>query len=412
MPRAFEPMRVAEARYCRFSESRTAFNAVSRDMGENWQVRFGRRRQRLVAEGKAAPKMPFDDPSDGLFHYAYSEAFDRVNVLTASWGSGKSNRNALLWEPTPTLPEELLARRVGDSVRLRREVERVARHCGAVGVGVAPLSPRWVYADVQRNHCSPDAPVRQPIRFTDDPRPSETDEALWLPKSMGQVIVMTVPMDRDMILTAPSLLSEAATSLGYSDAARAAVSVAEFIRSLGYQAIPSLNGTALSIPLAVEAGLGQVGRNGLLITPERGACVRLCKVFTDMPLHHNSPVDYGIVDFCRVCGACAEHCPSQAITHGEPTIDGHNECNYAGIEKWHVNAKRCLRYWVSSGTSCSACIAHCPFTYGTRWFGGLPQWALAYLPGVAKHAWFAGTLARLTRRTSARRRASSSEYLS
>jgi len=34
----------------------------------------------------------------------------------------------------------------------------------------------------------------------------------------------------------------------------------------------------------VDAGLGELGRNGLLVTPEFGSRVRLCKVFTELPL--------------------------------------------------------------------------------------------------------------------------------
>jgi len=62
-----------------------------------------------------------------------------------------------------------------------------------------------------------------------------------------------------------------------------ATSLAEFIRLLGHDAIPAGNDMALSIPLAVDAGLGELGRNGLLITKEFGPRLRLCKVFTNLP---------------------------------------------------------------------------------------------------------------------------------
>ena len=61
------------------------------------------------------------------------------------------------------------------------------------------------------------------------------------------------------------------------------------------------NDTALSIPLAIDAGLGELGRNGLLITPEYGACVRLCKVFTDLPLEADRPVEFGLAEICQRC---------------------------------------------------------------------------------------------------------------
>ncbi len=350
----------------RFSESNTAFNALSRDLGEDWQARFRRRRLSLVTEGKGGPKGGDLPPEEALFHYAYGEGFERMNILTAAWGSGKSNRGALRWASGEHLPEEVLAARCDDPALLTPHVKAVAAHCGAGLTGITLLEPRWVYADVQRNHCAPEAPERTPIRFTDEKEPWEDEEALHLPRSMRYVVVFAVPMDRRMISTAPSLLAEAATSLGYSHAAAVALSVATYVRSLGYQAIPSLNGTALNIPLAISAGLGEGGRNGLLITREYGACVRLSKVITDMPLIPDAPVDLGIHTHCEACDLCARLCPAQAIAHGAPTREGNNECNRHGVEKWHIDAKKCLRYWVASGTSCNVCIARCPFTQGTH----------------------------------------------
>jgi len=391
--------------YPRFSESNTAFNALSRDLGVNWQELFYEARTSLVAMGKASQQEPLDQPDDALFHFAFSEGFDRINVLTANWGSGKSNQGALRWGPPLDFPEAMLARRSTDPVRLTREVKRVARLTGAALIGVTELDPCFVYSDVQRNHCSSETPIRKPIHIIEAEYPEETDEALILPKSLRYVIVMALPMDREMISTAPSLLSEAATSLGYSHAAAVTLSVAAYIHALGYQAIPSLNGTALNIPLAVQAGLGEIGRNGLLITKEYGACVRLCKVFTDMPLLLDGPADLGIHAYCEVCGECTNSCPVGAISKGTPSIEGNNECNRKGVVKWPVDCKKCLRYWIASGTSCSTCIASCPFTMGNKWWGGLPQWLIRHT------SCFNRALVWLDHRFAARKRRTSSGFL-
>ena len=73
-------------------------------------------------------------------------------------------------------------------------------------------------------------------------------------------------MDKDLIDTAPSALSGSATGLGYSNDLSTILSLSQYIINLGYKAVPSQNDTALSIPLAIEAGLGEYARNGLLIT--------------------------------------------------------------------------------------------------------------------------------------------------
>jgi len=232
---------------------------------------------------------------------------------------------------------------------------------------VAELDMRWVYAGVQCNQGGPDSTVR-PIESND---PEGIDEARALPASMKYVIVVAVPMNLQMISTAPSLLATAATSLGYSRAAFCVLSLAAYVRAIGYQAIPSVNDTALTIPMAVEAGLGELGRNGLLITGEYGPCVRLAKVFTDMPLIVDHPVDFGIQTYCNTCLECARHCAAGAISDGEPSFTGHNECNNDGVLKWYVNAPKCLSYWMASGTDCGACITSCPFSWGKKSRPGL-----------------------------------------
>ena len=52
--------------------------------------------------------------------------------------------------------------------------------------------------------------------------------------------------------------------------------MAQFLHHLGYKAIPCGNDTAVSIPYAIQAGSGELGRNGLLIIPEYGPHVRVC----------------------------------------------------------------------------------------------------------------------------------------
>jgi len=376
----FQPLTVDETRYSRFSESNTAFNALSRDRGSGWQAPFARRQRDIAIASKTSPKEAIAEREDALVQYALIAAMDCINVMTAEWGSGKSNRRGLSWEPADDWFAQEGVERPADAARLTRAVRFLASDCGAVSTGVAPFDPRWIYSETQRNHCRPGEPETQPILIDADGAPYEDDMGLHMPSTLRNVIVCAVPMHAEMISTAPSLYAEAATSQGYSLAARVCLSVAQFCRSLGYQGIASLNGTALSIPIAVQAGLGEVGRNGMLITPEYGPRVRLCKVYTDMPLEQGAPRDLGIQAYCEVCGACARACPSHAIPSGAPTWEGANECNHAGVLKWHVNAKQCLRYWVAAGSSCSTCIAVCPFSEGKRWFGGLPQRVIARSP--------------------------------
>jgi reductive dehalogenase len=197
--------------------------------------------------------------------------------------------------------------------------------------------------------------------FCDARQPAEADEAYLIPRSMDRVIVMAVSMDLTLTREAPGAGGWTSAELGYSAMGCMAISLSEYIRALGYQAIPCMNDTALSIPLAVAAGLGQLGRSGMLISPEYGSCLRLCKVITDMPLDTDHPIDFGVTEFCDQCLACAKACPAHAISSGGRTSEGRCAGNNPGVEKWYVDVYECLRFWQANGAPCASCIAACPF---------------------------------------------------
>jgi epoxyqueuosine reductase len=75
---------------------------------------------------------------------------------------------------------------------------------------------------------------------------------------------------------------------------------------------------------AEAAGLGWVGRNGLLITPTFGSWVLLATLITDVELAPDQPHP----ERCGDCRACLPACPTQALLG-----DG------------QVDARRCLSTW-------------------------------------------------------------------
>ena len=62
--------------------------------------------------------------------------------------------------------------------------------------------------------------------------------------------------------------------------------------------------------LAQEAGLGYIGRHGLLVHPKYGARVRYCSILTDLEFVSDERVERD----CGPCGKCIAACPAQAIT--------------------------------------------------------------------------------------------------
>ncbi len=236
-------------------------------------------------------------------------------------------------------PEETTAR-----------IKQAARMFGAGSVGICQLDQRWIYSD----------------HFN---RKEGDSQPLDIPGSYKYAVIMTIPMDYDLGKTFPAALSGAATGLGYGVGLLAANTMAQFITNLGYNAIASLNDTALSIPMAIEAGLGEYGRHGLLITPDFGPNIRLAKVFTDLPLVPDQPIEFGVKKFCQICNRCAKQCPVRAIPDGEPQDAPPNISSLSGIRKWTVNAEKCFKFWVGMNTDCAICIRVCPYNkdYSKWW---------------------------------------------
>jgi reductive dehalogenase len=271
-------------------------------------------------------------------------------------------------------------------------VKAAARLYGAGLVGIAPMNEGYVnlqvpprdprqklhgkeqaqkepqQKDQQHKDSEPQKP-EQPIDivFEDVDVPAVTDTKHVIPKKMKWVVAIAIPMDLDLLSRTPTSLGDAAAALGYSHSAFVVSSLAEFIRGLGYQAIPCVNDTAQSIPFAVDAGIGELSRLNKLVTPEYGPAVRLCKVFTDMPMACDKPIDFGLVQFCRKCKKCAEACPSRALSfEDEPSFTTKGPWNNPGHKAWFEDSYKCYEYWQKVNTGCGICLTSCPYTKGSQ----------------------------------------------
>jgi reductive dehalogenase len=225
-----------------------------------------------------------------------------------------------------------------DKVSITKEIKNISKIFGATKVGISKVNPLWIYSyDLDGNKIN----ISSDCNFS---------------------IVIAIKMNPYLIKESPNFIACAETGLVYSKIAFCVSCVAEFIRYLGYKAIPMGNDTALSIPLAIDAGLGELGRNGLLITKKYGPCVRICKVFTDLPLEIDKPVEFGVKNYCENCSKCAEACEAKAIQFNKKSsYKVFSKSNSKGIMRWAVNHDKCYKYWIKNGGDCSNCIAACPF---------------------------------------------------
>ncbi|MFB0507947.1 MAG: epoxyqueuosine reductase [Thermodesulfobacteriota bacterium] len=110
---------------------------------------------------------------------------------------------------------------------------------------------------------------------------------------------------------------------------------------------------------AVRAGLGAIGANNLLITPEYGPCVRLRALSLGGKLAPTGPIDFSPCRFCDM--PCRGACPQKAFAQGSYSRDlcmrqmNMDEANRVISEKEvEENPPRiCVKY-------CRACELACP----------------------------------------------------
>lgn len=224
--------------------------------------------------------------------------------------------------------------------RAAEKVKGFAQHLGADLVRVGPLNPAWVYTNVGK-------PWHDPARQFGDPIRLDHDHAISIASGL----------DPELIQTGPVLPMIIEVMRAYAELCQISTTLAAYIRGLGYPARAHVlaNYQVLCTPVAIDAGMGELGRHGLMITKELGSCLKLATVTTDLPLVYDPPVDIGVEEFCEDCKICAEACPSGAISQGGRQV-------VRGVEKWCINAEACYSVWNETGTDCGVCLASCPWT--------------------------------------------------
>ena len=235
-------------------------------------------------------------------------------------------------------------------------IKGYATNIGADLVGIAEINPLWIYSH------------RGEIFHE-----NWEDWGREIPTDHKYAVVVAEEMSLNMIGPAPHTPSVMESMKNYAKGAYISTQLAAFIANLGYEATANhlRHYTAILPPLAVDAGLGETGRLGYLMTKEFGPRIRLSAVTTNLPLVPDKPVDIGIEDFCKFCKKCAACCPSQSI----PPDDEPKEFN--GTLRWKLNDETCFGYWAKAGTDCCICMKVCPWSHARTFPHRLIVWLIA-----------------------------------
>lgn len=253
---------------------------------------------------------------------------------------------------------------VSDPEKLTSYIKKAATYFGADLVGICRLDRRWVYSHTY-----------------DTKLGEEGHKSQWIPEEYRYAIVLGFGGGCNLRRYFPTYINTWTTNAYRQIVTNTLLS--SFIKCLGFKAIDcTFDDVSLAIPLAMQAGLGQLGRHSMLITPRFGSSIRLGQIFTDMPLLPDSPMDFGVTEFCNICKKCADECPSHSITHAGRTTEPITVSNVAGELKWQFNPETCHINLYGYKQPCQVCVSVCPFTKPhtrfhriVKWFVDRARWA-------------------------------------
>lgn len=282
------------------------------------------RRYPGVVRNEEAAKRAFDQGPVQHFTSLHSKAIDFVfshlwmSILPTAPQLMRANRRAqLLTEVRPGAPDDHV-----DPATLTNQLRAEAARLGLSAIGVAPYDERYAFAQFQG----------QEVGRT--------------------VIVCVLEQNYEATQTAPSAQSELAVMSTYSKLVNMGCDLAGWLNERGYRArVGDPDGHHIYIHYGVEAGLGQLGLNGQLLTRQAGSRCRLIVMETDAPLVTDGPKDFGIPALCDACKICIRRCPSAAI----PPVRKESR----GIEKAKIRTDRCLPL-VAQVEGCAVCMKVCP----------------------------------------------------
>jgi len=184
--------------------------------------------------------------------------------------------------------------------------------------------------------------------------PTARSVVVFAKQTYKEVIALLGPA-KEAGAAEPGEVLSAHASYIYGRLNRAVHDVADLFSEEGYRSIPLCAAPGFITDqrfvralfsykhAAVLAGLGRLGRNSLLITPEFGPRVRLACLLTEAPLAETPPIQK---DLCTNCNVCIRECPAQAIQEPEPG------------QPYTLNRFACRAYR-QAGLVCSVCLKVC-----------------------------------------------------
>jgi 3-chloro-4-hydroxyphenylacetate reductive dehalogenase len=258
---------------------------------------------------------------------------------------------------TAPIPEDPLA--------IARHIKETAYFLRADGVGICELPPYAVYSH----------------KFS-----FKNMAAGEIPTELDHRYAIAILVDQDertnQAFSGSDWISNSMSMMSYATSGFIAITLAEYIRRLGYPArahyAPYYD--IVVPPVLLLAGLGEMCRMGdTVLHPFMGPRFKAAVVTTDLPLAPDKPIDFGLQAFCAACRKCARECPSGAISSGGKVMAN-------GYEKWPLDVQKCttMRVGNQHGSGCGTCIKVCPWSKPYTPFHRAVNWTMRHVGPARK----------------------------
>ncbi len=333
----------------RFDERDTMFARAARVNGTLEYAEYYSRHSELQEIDDRIRSMPALLSEDGLYYNAVKSEqartyFDDIKRIAINQDKVK------YWSD-----------KLSTAKNKKRLVRRICRELGAVNCGITRLNEEYIYSHKGR---------------------FDEDYGRAIDLSHVKAIVFLVEMDYSRMQEAPRVGTILESARQYYRAAVIARTLAAILVTAGYDAKAHYDAAYDIIlpPLAVQAGLGELGRNNILVADKYGSRVRIGAVTTGLELPIDQPRMLGVENFCRLCRKCARNCPPQALSEDSQAI-------VRGIAKWPTKVEKCYTYWRRVGTDCGICMAVCPFSHRSNFLHNAVRWTIRHFRWSHRTTW-------------------------
>lgn len=167
-------------------------------------------------------------------------------------------------------------------------------------------------------------------------------------------IVLTMELNKTITETEPGEEAYRLNNSFYKEFGEITYKISDYLRKNGFatEVAHPFEGIVNYSLLAQHAGLGYIGKSGLLITPELGPRQKISAIFVsiiNLPVKEENEHSW-IPDYCDKCSKCVKSCPENAFIERK-TCFGGKETEF--VQRLCIG---CIK-------GCAYCIRKCPFDH-------------------------------------------------